>query len=235
MIDAFASGGCFHSRTAMGMFEHVKAAVERGDCLLEWDYTKGEPPAPLLKDCFGSERRRAKVLNFSIAYGKTAHGLSKDWGVSVAEAKDMVNAWYGDRPEVLAWQEQTIANAHRTGATRTLMGRYRGLPNINSRNPAARSHSERAAINTPIQGGAADIMTLCMLKLRQSDVLKQLGYRMLLQIHDEVILEGPEEFAEQAKAEVVKCMEQPFDDALPSLLVDLAVDAKTAYTWYDAK
>ena len=71
MIDAFASGGCFHSRTAMGMFEHVKAAVERGDCLLEWDYTKGEPPAPLLKDCFGSERRRAKVLNFSIAYGKT--------------------------------------------------------------------------------------------------------------------------------------------------------------------
>eukprot|EP00966_Prymnesium_polylepis_P097268 2253361-Prymnesium_polylepis.1 len=77
MIDAFASGGCFHSRTAMGMFDHVRASVERGDCLLEWDYSKGEPTAPLLKDLFGSERRRAKTLNFSIAYGKTPHGLSK--------------------------------------------------------------------------------------------------------------------------------------------------------------
>ena len=85
MIDAFASGGCFHSRTAMGMFDHVKAAVDSGECLLEWDYSKGEPPAPLLKDKFGSERRRAKTLNFSIAYGKTIFGLSKDWGVSREE------------------------------------------------------------------------------------------------------------------------------------------------------
>ena len=91
------------------------------------------------------------MLNFSIAYGKTAHGLAKDWGVTVHEARAMVDAWYSDRPEVLRWQEQTIASAHETGATRTLMGRYRGLPDINARNGAARSHSERAAINTPIQ------------------------------------------------------------------------------------
>lgn len=91
--------------------------------LLEWDYSKGEPPKPLLKDVFASERRRAKTLNFSIAYGKTVHGLSKDWGVSVGEARAMLDAWYSDRPEVLAWQKSTIASAHRTGWTRTLMGR----------------------------------------------------------------------------------------------------------------
>jgi len=234
MIDAFASGGCFHSRTAMGMFDHVRASVERGDCLLEWDYSKGEPTAPLLKDLFGSERRRAKTLNFSIAYGKTPHGLSKDWGVSIAEAKAMLEAWYSDRPEVRQWQQQTIADAHTYGWTRTLMGRYRKLDGINGP-PAVRGHLERAAINTPIQGGAADIMTLAMLKLRRSKRLKELGYRMLLQIHDEVILEGPAEYAAEAKAETVACMQQPFDAALPSLLVDLSVDAKTAFTWFDAK
>jgi len=235
MITAFASGGCFHSRTAMGMFEHVKAAVDSGECLLEWDYTKGEPTAPLLKDCFGSERRRAKVLNFSIAYGKTAHGLSKDWGVTQTEAQDMVDKWYADRPEVLAWQKQTIAKARETGATRTLMGRYRRLHGINSNKAYMRSGAERQAINTPIQGGAADLMTLAMLKLRNSKWLNDNGFTLLLQIHDEVIFEGPAHLADEAKAEVVRCMVQPFDEHLPGLEVDLVVDAKTAFTWYDAK
>merc|ERR1719223_723864 len=169
MISAFASGGCFHSRTAMGMFEHVRAAVVSGECLLEWDYSKGEPSAPLLKDCFGLERRRAKVLNFSIAYGKTAHGLSKDWGVSQSEAQDMVNKWYADRPEVLEWQKRTIETARKTGATRTLMNRYRRLHGINS----AKAYL----------GGAADLMTLAMLKLRRSKWLRDNGFTLLLQIH----------------------------------------------------
>jgi DNA polymerase I len=74
-----------------------------GDCLLEWNGGESgqePPPVPLLKDLFGSERRKAKVLNFSIAYGKTAHGLSRDWKVSLEEAKDTVKRWYADRPEV---------------------------------------------------------------------------------------------------------------------------------------
>lgn len=146
----------------------------------------------------------------------------------------MLEKWYADRPEVLRWQQQTKANAHKYGYTRTLMGRYRKLQGIRGP-PRIRSHLERAAINTPIQGGAADIMTLAMLKLSRSSKLKELGYRMLLQIHDEVILEGPEEHAEEARKETVACMENPFDEALPSLLVDLAVDAKTAHTWYEAK
>jgi len=235
MLDAFRKGGCFHSRTAMGMFDHVRRAVEQGDCLLEWDYRKGKPPAPLLKDVFGSERRRAKTLNFSIAYGKTAHGLSKDWGVSIDEANEMLRAWYADRPEVEAWQRETKASARRTGATRTLLGRYRKLPGIDGRNGAVRGHMERAAINTPIQGGAADIMTLAMIKLQRSEKLKEMGFRMLLQVHDEVMFEGPEHLAHQAMDEVVACMQRPFDAALPSLLVDLAVDANVAKTWYGAK
>ena len=98
-----------------------------------------------------------------------------------------------------------------------------------------RPDSNTQAINTPIQGGAADIMTLAMLKIANTPRLKELGYRLLLQIHDEVILEGPEEHAAAAREEVMRCMEQPFDDALPGMLVDLVVDCKVASNWYDAK
>jgi len=89
-------------RTALGMYDHIKEAIDKGDCLLEWDGGPNhEPsPVPLLKDKFASERRKAKVLNFSIAYGKTAHGLSKDWGVSIKEAEETLKRWYADRPEV---------------------------------------------------------------------------------------------------------------------------------------
>lgn len=86
-----------------------------------------------MKDVYGAERRKAKTLNFSIAYGKTAHGLSKDWGVTVKQANDLLDAWYADRPEVKQWQEDTIEMARETGYTRTLMGRYRKLPDINSK------------------------------------------------------------------------------------------------------
>lgn len=79
MIEAFKSGGCFHSRTAMGMYPYIKQAVESKEVLLEWDTKNGKSPKPLVKDIYGSERRKAKTLNFSIAYGKTAHGLATDW------------------------------------------------------------------------------------------------------------------------------------------------------------
>uniref|UniRef100_I2CP17 DNA polymerase I n=1 Tax=Nannochloropsis gaditana (strain CCMP526) TaxID=1093141 RepID=I2CP17_NANGC len=236
MIQAFKEGGCFHSRTAVGMFEHVRKAVESGEVLLEWDYAKGKPPAPLLKDKFGSERRKAKTLNFSIAYGKTAFGLSKDWGVSTKEAEAMLEAWYADRPEVKEWQEKAIAEAHRTSRTKTLMGRYRKLPEINSRTLRFQRHAERAAINTPIQGGAADVVMMAMLRIHNSQVLARLGWKLLLQIHDEVIVEGPDESREEALAEVKRCMEHPGDGyGLGELLVKLEVDAKIAKSWYEAK
>ena len=126
----------------------------------------------MLKDMFASERRKAKTLNFSIAYGKTAHGLSQDyWGVSIKEAEDMLQAWYDSRPEVEKWQKKTKATARKTGVTRTLMGRYRNLPDAMGKNQKLVGHSLRASINTPIH-----------------PKLKKLGWILLMQIHDEVIL-----------------------------------------------
>ena len=189
MIEAFELGGDFHSRTAMGMYPHVAAAVANNTVLLEWDYAKNngaKPTLPMLKDVFGAERRKAKTLNFSIAYGKTARGLSSDWNVSLEEAEATLEAWYRDRPEVKHWQLDTIADAHRCLCTRTLMGRYRPLPLINAPSRADRKHSERAAINTPIQGGAADVVMKAMLMLHAHTRFKQLGWKILLQIHDEV-------------------------------------------------
>ena len=125
---------------------------------------------------------KAKTLNFSIAYGKTPHGLAKDWGVTREEAQALLDAWYADRPEVKQWQQRVIEEAKRTGNTRTLMGRYRKLPEINSRDRGKQGHSARAAINTPIQGGAADVVMVAMVKINESPLLKKLGYKLLLQV-----------------------------------------------------
>lgn len=127
MLDAFHKGGDFHSRTAMGMYPHLKKEIESGELLLEWDKSKGVAPAPLLKDKYSGERKKAKMMNFSIAYGKGAHGFSKDWGCSYKEAEDALNLWFADRAEVKKWQEQTKEEAIRYGWTRTMMGRYRRL------------------------------------------------------------------------------------------------------------
>jgi DNA polymerase I len=178
------------------------------------------------------QRRRAKTLNFSIAYGKTVMGLARDWGVSRKEAKDTLERWYRDRPEVKRWQWKTIKEAHETGYTRTLLGRYRPLPDINSKDIRMRAHSERAAINTPLQGGAADIVTKAMVNIFRDPVLISMGYHMILQVHDELILEGPEEHKDAALARTVELMNNPLDD---KLLVDLVVDAKMAGSWYEAK
>lgn len=236
MIDAFEAGGDFHSRTAMDMFVHVKQQVDNGEVLLEWDYSNGEPPKPLLKDKFGSERRKAKTLNFSIAYGKTAHGLSQDWGVSKDEAQDMLNKWYDARPEVQKWQTNTKKYARDHGITRTMMGRYRHLPGAKSSNRKLVGQAERASINTPIQGGAADVAMMAMIKINQSKKLKRLGWILLLQIHDELILEGPKETAEEAFDEVIACMQNPWVKGLSKTAVPLLVDGSWKHeNWYDAK
>ncbi len=197
MIEAFEAGGDFHSRTALGMFKYIQDAVEDGEVLLEWDYANGDPPKPMLKDQYASERRKAKTLNFSIAYGKTAHGLSQDWGVSTKEAEEMLRAWYDSRPEVERWQKETKKTAQEYGMTRTLMGRYCHLPHARKKNSMKSiGHALRASINTPIQGGAADVAMMAMLKINDSPLLKGLGWVLLMQVHGEAILEGPEETAE---------------------------------------
>jgi len=236
MITAFESGGDFHSRTALDMFDYIREKVDAGEVLLEWDYSKGDPPKPLLKDLYASERRKAKTLNFSIAYGKTAYGLSEDWGVSKQEAEDMLKKWYDARPEVRKWQEETKETARNHGITRTLMGRYRDLPGAQSRQMRIAGAALRASINTPIQGGAADIAMMAMNKINSSPKLKDLGWILLLQVHDEVMLEGPEETAEEAFEVVLECMQEPWVFGLNKTDVPLLVDGSCKHkTWYEAK
>jgi DNA polymerase-1 len=175
-----------------------------------------------------------QILNFSIAYGKTAHGLSKDWGVDLDEAKATVDAWYNDRPEVKRWQEAQHKQAQAHGWVSTILGRQRQLPDAMGAG-MKKAHALRAAINTPIQGGAADIAMLAMLRLDSSTVLKGLRWRLLMQVHDEVILEGPEQSCEEALAEVVRSMENPFGGEKDVLKCKLSVSASYAKTWYEAK
>uniref|UniRef100_A0A0A0L6C2 DNA-directed DNA polymerase n=2 Tax=Cucumis sativus TaxID=3659 RepID=A0A0A0L6C2_CUCSA len=236
MLEAFKAGGDFHSRTAMNMYPHIKKAVEEGSVLLEWDPQPGQekPPVPLLKDAFASERRKAKMLNFSIAYGKTPVGLSRDWKVSLEEAKKTVKLWYNERKEVREWQDLRMAEAAESSCVRTLLGRARQFPSMKYATRFQKGHIERAAINTPVQGSAADVAMCAMLEISKNSRLRELGWRLLLQVHDEVILEGPTESAEVAKAIVVECMSKPFNGK-NILKVDLVVDAKCEQNWYSAK
>lgn len=236
MLDAFQAGGDFHSRTAMNMYSYIRDAVDKKEVLLEWHPQPGEdrPPVPLLKDVYASERRKAKMLNFSIAYGKTAVGLARDWKVSVKEAKETVKLWYSGREEVLEWQEERKLEAQRTQRVHTLLGRARVFPSTRHATQYQKGHIDRAAINTPVQGSAADVAMCAMLQISENVCLKELGWKLLLQVHDEVILEGPTESAEIAKAIVVECMSKPFNGE-NILKVGLSVDAKCAQNWYSAK
>lgn len=235
MIEAFEAGGDFHSRTAITMFDHVKASVQNGECLLERNEEGDEGNAksrPLLKDMFSTERRKAKTLNFSIAYGKTVSGLARDWNVSTEEARATLNLWYKERKEVREWQKNCIEFAHNNLFVETLMGRRRNLPDIASKNFRVVRHAERAAINAPLQGSAADLVMAAMVKLHHNRILRALGWKVILQVHDEIILEGPEHSTDLAMPIVLNNMKYPVDF---SLNVDLTVDAKSAGSWYAAK
>ncbi|KAH9621059.1 hypothetical protein KSS87_011840 [Heliosperma pusillum] len=248
MKEAFVAGGDFHSRTAMNMYPYIKEAVEQNEVILEWHPQPGEekPPVPLLKDAYGSERRKAKMLNFSIAYGKTPMGLAKDWKVSVQEARETVDLWYRERQEVLRWQKARKKEALNQGCVHTLLGRARRFPSVDQGSSLQKGHIERAAINTPVQvafssvlvprwlGSAADVAMCAMLEIERNARLKELGWKLLLQVHDEVILEGPSESSAEAKDLVVECMAKPFHGK-NTLSVELVVDAKCAQNWYAAK
>ena len=226
MIEAFEAGGDFHSRTALGMFDYIAEAVENGECSLE----KNPDGIPTIKDMFGSERRKGKTMNFSIAYGKTKYGFAKDWNTTVGEAQEYLDRWYESRPEVKEWQQHVISEAFETGFTRTLMGRYRPLPDLY--NKRTRSRAKRKAINTPVQGGAADIVNMAMVKLCASEALWRTGFRLILQVHDELVFEGPRKNGDRADSLIRKIMSHPFKK---SLRVELPVDSNREVTWYLAK
>ncbi|GLQ05182.1 DNA polymerase I [Sneathiella chinensis] len=178
-------------------------------------------------------RRSAKAINFGIIYGISAFGLARQLDVSRGQAKDYIDAYFEQYPGIRKYMEATKVFCHEHGYVQTLFGRRVHLPGINDKNGARRSFSERAAINAPIQGSAADIIKRAM--IRVPDALQDAGLngRMLLQVHDELIFEVPESEAEKTAAVIKTVMEKA---ALPAveISVPLIVDAGIGDNWGEA-
>ncbi|KAI3975981.1 hypothetical protein MKX01_016664 [Papaver californicum] len=204
MLDALKNGGDFHSRITINMYPHIRSAVEQKEVLLEWypHPCESKPPQQVLKE------KKGQNAQLSIAYGKSSQGLVKDWKATVREASEIVNLWYTQRQRVSAWQDECKKEVRTKGCVKTLLGLARRFPSVASADIGAKRHIERAAINTPVQGSAADVVMCAMLEITKNARLKELGWRLLLQVHDEVILEGPMASADEAKSIVVT---NPFD------------------------
>ncbi|BDG06224.1 DNA polymerase I [Anaeromyxobacter oryzae] len=145
-------------------------------------------------------RRIAKVLNFGIAYGLSAFGLSQRLDLPASEAQGIIDRYFTRYAGVRRYIEQAIEDARKNGESRTLYGRVRAMPEIGSRNPALRNAAERTAINTPIQGTAADIVKVAMVRVHEALARERLEARLLLQVHDELVLEVPEREVEPVEA-----------------------------------
>jgi DNA polymerase-1 len=185
-----------------------------------------------LDDVSSDQRRSAKAINFGIVYGMGASRLANDLRIARSEAQAYIDGYFARYPQVRAYMEGACARARETGYAETLYGRRRPVSGLDAGNPMDRATAERVAINTPIQGSAADIVMCAMLKVWRCAELAELGFRMQLQVHDELILEGPEANAPRAMERVVELMSRPFDKPL---LVDLVVDAKVVTDWGSAK
>ncbi len=186
-----------------------------------------------LKDMDPGIRRRAKAINFGIIYGISAFGLANQLGISRQEAGDYIARYFERFPGIRAYMDDTKDFAHRNGYVETIFGRRIHLPQINSKNPAEKSFMERAAINAPIQGSAADIIRRAMIRMPDALAKANLSGRMLLQVHDELIFEAPEKEAEKTCKEVAKVMSAAAAPAV-ALSVPLDVDARAARNWDEA-
>lgn len=177
-----------------------------------------------LKEVTSEHRRAAKAVNFGIAYGQGAFGLAENLGVSRSEAQEIINRYFQRFPGVASYIQNMIATAKEQGFVETLAGRRRYMHELKSANAMIRKFGERAAINAPIQGTAADIVKKAMIQVDRQSKLK-----MILQVHDELLFEGEQSELEQAKPQVVKIMESAF-----SLKVPLKVNANIGPNWDQA-
>jgi len=175
-------------------------------------------------------RREAKEVNFGIVYGISDYGLSQSLDISRSEAKDYINTYFDRFPGVKEFIDSIIREAKDKGFVETLFHRRRYLPDINSRNFNLRSFAERTAMNTPIQGSAADIIKVAMINMQKRIKEENLKATMLLQVHDELIFEAPKEELPRLKELVKEIMENAVDLSVP-----LKVDTSSGDTWYDAK
>ncbi|MFC2074894.1 DNA polymerase I [Bdellovibrionota bacterium] len=175
-------------------------------------------------------RRLAKAINFGIIYGISPFGLSKQLEISQTKAKEYIDSYFALYKGVKKFLEQTIEEAKENGFVTTLMGRLRYLPDLYSKNPAIRGFAERTAMNSPMQGTAADLIKLAMLRTDEKIKSKKLKARLILQVHDELILEAPKEELEQ----VVEITKDSMEKVMP-LSVPLEVSISVGKNWREAK
>lgn len=206
LVRAFNEGEDFHAETAARVF--------------------GVPVSEVTPDL----RSRAKAVNFGIVYGQQAYGLSQSLHISMAEARDMIDRYYEAYPGVRTFLDNVVARAKQTGYAETMYGRRRHIPELKAKNPQLRGFGERTAMNHPMQGTAADIIKIAM--VRVSRRLEEEGFaaHMILQVHDELDFECPVEEVERLTAMVRDVMEHVVD-----LRVPLIAEASTGITWADAK
>jgi DNA polymerase-1 len=175
-------------------------------------------------------RRAAKAVNFGIVYGQTPFGLAQSLGIDRKEAELYIRRYFERYAGVQEFIDRTIEEVRRTGVAKTLLGRRRPIPDMQSRNPSARSFAERTAVNTPLQGTAADLIKLAMIRISQSLEERKMRSRMLLQVHDELVFEAPTEEVDDLEKLVKKQME-----GAAELDVPLSVETGSGPNWRDAK
>ena len=174
------------------------------------------------------QRRVAKVVNFGIIYGISEYGLASDLHISAWQAKDLINNFYSKHPKVKEFMQMQVDIAKQTGRVSTLFGRSRSMTDINSSNYMVRSMAERASQNMPLQGTAADIVKIAMIKVRDALRKNNLKTKLILQVHDELVLDGPASEAEM----VAKIVKDSMENAT-KLCVPLTVDVAQSYRWSD--
>ena len=206
MINAFKSGIDIHTKTASQIFH-----VEIGDVTKEM-------------------RRKAKAVNFGIIYGISTFGLSEDLNINIDEAKEFIDSYLKTFPGIKNYMNSLIHNAYQDGYVKTLMNRKRVIDEIKNKNYIIRQSGERMALNTPIQGTAADILKKAMVEIDREITRLNLKSKMLLQVHDELIFELDKNEEETVVKLVKNIMENTY-----KLKVPLEVDAEIGYNWYDAK
>jgi DNA polymerase-1 len=206
LTSAFRHGEDIHTRTAAEVF--------------------GVPPLMVTPDM----RRNAKAVNFGIVYGQTPFGLATSLGIDRREAERYIVAYFERYGGVRKWIDETIVETRESGVSRTLFGRERPIPDMHSRNPNARGFAERTAVNTPLQGTAADLIKIAMIRIDRALRERERRTRLLLQVHDELVLESPEEEAAEIREMVKREMEGVYH-----LNVPLVVDTGAGLNWRDAK
>ena len=206
MIEAFTSGQDIHASTASKIF-----GVAKEDVSVEM-------------------RTAAKAVNFGLIYGKGEFSLAQDLGISMKEAKAHIEDYLGSFPKVRDYMKFVVEEAKKDGFCTTLMGRRRSLPELSSSNFQLRAFGERAALNTPIQGTAADIIKLAMVRVYNRLKEEKLASRLILQVHDELIVEAPLEEQEVAGKILREEMEKAF-----ALKAPLVADMHSGQSWFDAK